>query len=788
MQKFSFTSIRQRVLVLFLAVTIAITFLSIAITGYLTRLQVNSLVQQNAFCAVRTHVQNITSWRQERMQEIQQLANTPLLKTMDWDQIEPFLQRQIRDLADYYLIFFLAEPNGNYHTSLKRSAGNLSDRSYFPAALNGRTTISEPLISRSTGEKSIVIATPVTNKEETETIGVLGLSISLAEIHRELGALKMEFPNSQAFIVDKNGYFVTHPDTNVIMQANIAEQHPPWEAALLAKEGSITYQGEKGRYRGYFAEIPGSDSWRLVVQIPTEYINEPVRRLVIYLALLAAGFIIITVWIGSWFSATITDPIVELSGVLKRGSEGDLTVRAQVQSYDEIGETGAAFNRMMETIGTMTYYDPLTGLPNRQSFLAHLKNTLTGEGITLLALLAIRDFSELKTLSGPEITDQALLAVAESLQSFQNEDAFIARIGDGEFGLIIPFNARGVLKLIDELEHFLSRPFHVESCNWQVRLYGGAAISEQSDLDSEAFYQQAQAALYEAELAKEQQIKLFNPTTQAAIRNRVRFQTEIRSALEKDELTLFYQPIIDLRKRQVVGKEALIRWHHPKRGLLLPADFLPAAEQGGLIEDIGEYVMWKACLHHNAWRAEHDNLGWVAVNISANQFRSPNFPALIQSIFAKCAGSDFTLHIEITEDAMLAPTNAVLDNLKELRRMGVSLAIDDFGTAYSSLEYIVRYPMEILKIDRAFIEPLDKNTRTAGLVRSVVAMGENLSMQVVAEGVERKEQLRLLLDMGCAGAQGFYFSPPVPWQKYPQTALRLNEKLQQSLFRTVENI
>ena len=283
---------------------------------------------------------------------------------------------------------------------------------------------------------------------------------------------------------------------------------------------------------------------------------------------------------------------------------------------------------------------------------------------------------------------------------------------------------------------------------------------------------------YEAEHSAEDRLRLYNSDTHRAMVERLRFQSEIRTALTKASLSPSTSPLW-IWTNVIVGKEALIRWDHPVRGLLPPSQFLQIAEQGGFIEEIGKYMLHRACSQHQAWLAQGIDLGWVAVNISANHFRSKEFPGLIRPVHTYNLPANM-LRIEITEEAMLAPTHDVLHNLEELKKMGVLLAIDDFGTAYSSLEYLVRYPVETLKIDRTFIDQVDINARAQGLVRSIVGMGQNLAMSVVAEGVERKNQLHILRTMHCNEAQGFLFSRPLPPEDYVQVAVHLAEQLKNS--------
>lgn len=769
-------SVKRRVLVTFVSLVLILSLLIIGLTGYLSSSLVENLVEENFFALINSRAQVVSLWRHERMQELIQLANTPLLETGDWELIEPFLQRQIQKAPNYYLLFFMAYPNGEYHTTLQRFAGHVGDRSYFTPAMSGQTVISEPLFSRSTGEKIQIVATPVWNEDNTEIIGVLGLSLSLEDVFMGMGDLDLGYPGGELFVIDRSGHFLFHPDPELIVTSSMQDLYPAWNTLEKEQTGSYTYFKDELEFRGFYVNSPDND-WSVIAEVPTSYYKEPIKRLISYLFLVGLVCMISVFLVGLWFSKSVTDPIMELKEIFRRGSEGDLTIRAKV-GIDELGETGASFNKMMETIGTMTYYDPLTNLPNRPSFLDHLGKSLEQDPVVILALVSVRGLSELKTLLGSEVTDQVLIQVSELLKNIGEEKLVVARVADEEFGMIISSNTRHVLEVVDRLDEVLNKPLEVLGHNLQLRLFGGISISEpQKVSDPEHFYQQARAALYEAERNLTEHLKLYNPTTHHQIVDRLRFQTEIRTAFDLEQFVVFYQPVIDLRSKTIVGKEALIRWQHPVRGLLAPGEFLDSIERGGFIEDVGKYMLEKVCNQHTIWSESGLDLGWVAVNISAKHFRSPHFPAQVQSMLACYEKLDGILRLELTEEAMLSPTPQVLYNFRELQDMGVALAIDDFGTAYSSLEYLVRYPVETIKIDRTFIDLLDQNDRSEALVRAIVALGHNLSMTVVAEGVERPEQVVLLSEMGCNEAQGYYFSAPVPYEDYPKTVTNLMELL-----------
>lgn len=761
-----FGSIKQRVLFLFISIVLIITMSILTIDGLLSRSLVKNLLEQNATAVVQTYARGLQSWRSNRMREVEKLAQTQSLKGSNWDQIEEFLLRQSEELGAEQHGLFLAERDGE----------SMLTGDYFSRVFLGETIISKPILTADSGEKIIVAAAPVWDESGHRVLRLLGLPIGLSEIYETLAEIKLEYPDWEIYLLDEEGQFITHNNPDFIMQRSIREFYGDWDNFSQQETGSFQYDLEGTSFHAFFNRVADAEGWTIVIRLPAASFSRPYQRLISYSLIASAIGLILVIKLGFWFASTITKPIVELKEIFRRGAEGDLTVRAEVASTDEFGDTRVFFNRMMETIGTMTYLDPLTNLPNRQYFLSHLANCLSENSTVILALVGIRGLSELKTVLSPEVTDEILLEVADLLSTVKDGKIVIGRVADAEFGLFAPSNTGGILQMIDRLNDLFSHTLRLEKRDLSVRLYGGVTISEGEAVSAKAFFQQAQTALYDAEHYAGESTKLYNPNMHRTIVDRVRFQTEIRNALERRQFTAFYQPIIELDSGAVVGKEALIRWKHPVRGLLAPSNFLKTAEQGGFIEQIGEYMLDEVCKQHQEWQKQGRSTGWVAVNISASHFRSPGFPQLVQSVLEKHRVPPACLRIELTEDTMLSPTPAVLNNLQELRSLGVNLAIDDFGTAYSTLEYLVRYPMDIIKIDKTFISHLDHDQRTRGLVRSIIGMGKNLSMAIVAEGVERLRQLNLLRDMGCTEAQGYFFSRPVPQTDYLELASSLKKR------------
>lgn len=782
MGKLSFTSIRQRIFVYFTAIILVFTIAIIIISSILSRSIVNGLMERNANTIVQTQHQIIEYWKQNNIDRLKLLANSSLIKSMDWEQIEPFLRKEIAEYEDYYLFYFIATPDGDYNTTLQRNAENILEQEYFVKALEGNTIISDSHISSSTGKKMLVMTTPVWNPEHSEITGLLGLSIQLDKVYTNLNKLNLGDLNSNIYIVDEEGYFMAHTLSSSFPKEQIQELYPSWNMQSTQGTGSFEYERDGTNYRTFFSNDSDLSEWAILIEIPTSFFNQPVKSLIVSLFLTGTLCFLLVLVAGSWFASLVTKPFEELTKVFKQGAEGILTVRAKVTSRDEIGETSRFFNQMMDTIGKMTYYDPLTGLLNRPYFLDRLTTCLNQESSVILALVSIKGLSEIKTLLGPELTDTILINLAENLQTLNRSNVVVSRIAEADFGVAIVCDDTNVLLMIEQIEKLIKTPLGIEQHNLSVRLISGISISENKNMDASVFFRQAQTALYEAERSTRDSVKLYSHHTHEAIMNRIRFQTEIQTALNRKQFIVYYQPIVNLDERKIIGKEALIRWKHPVRNLLLPSDFLQTAEEGGFIEEIGSYMLRHVCIQHKDWLDKGLDLGWAAVNISPKQFRTPNFSTIVQDILIETKIPPDKLRIEITEDAMLSPTPAVLKNFRNLREMGVQLSIDDFGTAYATLDYLVNYPMETLKIDRSFINYVVEDERTQGLVRSIIGMGENLSMTTIAEGVERSEQLTVLKQMGCLGAQGFLFSKPIFWKEYPNVHEQLHKQLQSNYF------
>jgi diguanylate cyclase (GGDEF)-like protein len=416
--------------------------------------------------------------------------------------------------------------------------------------------------------------------------------------------------------------------------------------------------------------------------------------------------------------------------------------------------------RSEELTNRLAHYDTLTDLPNRALLLKRLEEEMRHcDENNQLAVLFL-DTDEFKTVNdslGHHVGDELLRSMARSLQACLGAKDFVARLGGDEFAILAP-GATGredVLLLVHRIYEAIRQAHDCAGHQLTVDSSIGIAIAPTDGTSSDQILQNADLAMYEAKSSGRRTYRFFEAGMEKKAKDRRLLETELRKAIQAKQIEVYYQPIVDLNHNKIVGCEALARWNHPQRGFISPADFIPVAEQSGLIDQLGEYVLRVACKEAAGW-SDHIKL---AVNISPIQFKSGLLALKVVSALADSGLSARRLELEITEAVLIGDDEAALKILHALRAIGVRVALDDFGTGYSSLSYLRRFPFDKIKIDRSFISSLTQEGGSSGIVRAVVAMAAEHKMVTTAEGVETEEQRIVLQDLRCGEMQGFLFSP-----------------------------
>jgi diguanylate cyclase (GGDEF)-like protein/PAS domain S-box-containing protein len=414
-------------------------------------------------------------------------------------------------------------------------------------------------------------------------------------------------------------------------------------------------------------------------------------------------------------------------------------------------------------------HDALTGLPNRVLFLDRLEHALARlrRRDTKAAILFL-DFDRFKLINdnlGHQVGDELLAAAAPRLRQAVRASDTVARFGGDEFGILLEdiSGEREAVETAERIASVFTRPFVLAGSEHFVTTSIGIALAQGGELPEELI-RDADAAMYRAKERGRARYELFDEVMRVRAIARLRVENDLRQALERDELGLVYQPLVSLIDRSIIGVEALLRWEHPRRGLILPSEFIPVAEEDGLIEPIGVWVLERACRQAADWhqlRPDAAPIG-MSVNLSAVQVANRNFPGVVARVLRATGLDPASLSLEITESVMLRDAESPTEALPALKALGLHLILDDFGTGYSSLGYLTRLPIDAVKIDRSFVNGLGTESRDSAITEAVIAMSNALSLQVIAEGVETTRQATELSRLGCGLAQGFLFSPPLP--------------------------
>jgi diguanylate cyclase (GGDEF)-like protein len=406
----------------------------------------------------------------------------------------------------------------------------------------------------------------------------------------------------------------------------------------------------------------------------------------------------------------------------------------------------------------LAHYDALTNLPNRTLFQRHAEGLLPETEGREFAILYI-DIDEFKRINdtlGHLIGDEFLKGVAERLRQSVGPEDFIARLGGDEFAILQDGieSAEDVHALVARIYQALRTPFDCHDHQLSSDASIGIAIAPRDGSDLFDLLKNADLAMYAAKAAGRRTYRFFDPEMEQQANHRRELEADLRAALAQGSFELHYQPQVDLRSDGVTGCEALLRWRHPVRGMVSPADFVPVAEETGLIEEIGQWVLRTACAEAATWPADVR----IAVNVSPIQFRSETLSLKVAAALAETGLDPRRLELEITEAVLIADDDAALATLNQLRALGVHIALDDFGTGYSSLQYLQRFPFDKIKIDRSFVKEVTRNSSSASIIRAVVSIAADRNMVTTAEGVETLQQRETVQNLGCTQMQGYLFS------------------------------
>ncbi len=428
----------------------------------------------------------------------------------------------------------------------------------------------------------------------------------------------------------------------------------------------------------------------------------------------------------------------------------------------------------------LAHYDNLTGVANRTLFNQRLAEAVANSdrtGISLaLIIIDVDKFKDINDTHGHMAGDELLKTVATRLKARARSTDTVARLGGDEFAIVATQinNPMDVNTLANDVVHDALERFEFDNKQIGTGHSVGVALYPDDADDVESLMQKADFALYQAKSAGRSTYRLFDQRLEDQVQSRKRVQDDLLQGLQEDQFELHYQPLIDLETSGVRGVEALLRWNHPIRGQVPPNEFIPLAEEAGLMDELGDWVLRHACRQQVAWRDTGLADLRVGINLSSIQFQNPELVANIKQVVCDSGMSPGKLALEITETGIMDKGDTVIELLKELNDFGITLAIDDFGTGYSSLAYLKHFPVHVLKIDKSFVDDLPHNHADAAIARTIISMARSLRLRAVAEGVENDEQLAFLRAEGCDYVQGYYFAKPQGANDFAQWYLAQN--------------
>lgn len=484
----------------------------------------------------------------------------------------------------------------------------------------------------------------------------------------------------------------------------------------------------------------------------------------------------------------ISEPIKSLASSMRTVSEEkNYSYRVHKTSHDELGSLFDSFNEMLAEIetrdkelqenetrlGHLAHHDPLTKLPNRLLFHDRLEHSLARARRmkSRLAILFI-DLDRFKNINdslGHDIGDKVLCAVADRLSPLVRKADTLARLGGDEFIIILEQlrKKEDVGRYVQKLLRELIQTMRIEDQDLHITASIGISLYPDNGEDSDSLMQAADIAMYQAKGKGSNLFQFYSSDMDINARKSMLMESQLRDALAKKELVLHYQPQFEMKTGGLIGFEALIRWNNPDLGVVSPVDFIPLAEQTGLIVPIGEWILYTACKQmikiQEQWRLPLR----IAINISPRQFLHPSLVQNVAEVLYRTKLKPCFLELEITESMVMGNVDQAIETMNEFNKMGVQLAIDDFGTGYSSLEYLKKFPISRLKIDRSFVRELETNPSDQAIVNSIIALGKTMNLEIIAEGIETAGQFDILKKEGCDQGQGFLMGKPLPVDELP---------------------
>lgn len=663
----------------------------------------------------------------------------------------------------------LVDTNGRIISSSNTSSVglDLSERQYHKSIVSTKApVISEILVSKYTGNQIFMAAKPVFDLSTNKMIGYIANVVTAESMATSLRKMKLSgAKSSYAYLVDEKGNLLYHPDSDKIgkslEQPEILKALSDMQNGVLSSTTIVHYKEIDQKLISACSLIPQT-KWMLVIVGNMSEFEAPIRKMNSFVIIFIVIVNIITTIVAFFLAKQISSPII--INLKSKNDELTSLYEELTASEEELREQFDELSKSREIILDMAYHDALTHLPNRTFLMEKLNAlfiaTLEYSRKVVVMFLDLDNFKTINDTLGHSVGDAVLIETAKRLQSRIKSSDMIARLSGDEFAVVIAnYTKEELILVINNIINSFHKPFYVNDLVLNITASVGVSIYPDDGNTVEELLRNADTAMYKAKELGKNTYQFYSHKMKEELVQKTNMERMLRNAIDRNEFVLHYQPQYDLNTNKLRGFEALIRWNSSEIGFINPMDFIPLAEETGLIVPIGDWVLKNACMTCKKLMEENHCTLIMSVNISAIQLKNENIYETIMDCIKVSGIAPQNLELEVTESVFVGNDDQSLIILRKLKEAGIRIALDDFGTGYSSLSYLQILPISLLKIDKSFICESNKNQN---LAENIISLAHKLNIETIAEGVETKEQLNYLKESGCDNLQGFYFSKPVP--------------------------
>lgn len=640
------------------------------------------------------------------------------------------------------------------------------------------------------------IYAPVIDPDTDEILGYLTSTVNTSCLRDCLEDIAVG-ESGFCFLLDNNGRYIYHPNPELI--GTIVESEQLSNISATYMQGTTPENGSflihfDNTYLAVGYNIVPKTNWVLFIRQDLAEIKSVTTVLLSLLSLVCIILLVITAIVSSALAKLITAPIIQLRDAMRTAADGNLNVQTNIKSNNEIGELSKSFNKMLHIIKTnyqdlesmhnellsseeqlrsnydhiefLAYHDTLTNLPNKLAFLDYINAVLTSSSADQMHAVYFVDLDNFKTVNdtlGHEYGDTLLIKTAQILSSLVGTDGMLARAGGDEF-LIFKENIgskENAVSFASQIVDFFRNPLDLEGEIVYISLSIGISIYPENALNPNSLIRYSDIAMYKSKDTGKNKYTLFDKKMEEELNRNTLIIEILRNAIDNKEIYIQYQPLVELKTNNVVGFEALMRIHNDRLGNIAPNEFIPIAEESGLIIELSRWLLREACRFTKNLIDIGAKPRPVSVNISSIQINHPGFVSMLSDILKETQLPPQYLELEITESTLVSSIMDATELLHELQKLGVRISLDDFGTGYSSLNYLTKMPINTLKIDKSFIDNICNSSKDAFISEAIIQLAHSLDIKVVAEGVENEEQLILLRKQRCDFVQGYIYSPPL---------------------------